>query len=415
MRITRKKLDASIIAVLVLAGVQTASADVVTDWNLVAKTAIVNNAGKPPTTGAAILSYVHGAVYDAVEAIDGRHEPYAYRPVALAPSASREAAVASAAYHILVTFFPTQQAFLDGAYSSSLAAIPDGAAKTAGIGIGASSSAAMFAHRVGDGLEASVPYVPGAGPGVWQPTPPAFLPALTPWAALLRPFTMTSTDQFRAEGPPSLDSAQWAEDYNEAKAYGAAVGSSRTPEQTELGRFWTENPTAQYTRIWRDLAIARGLTVSENARLFAMLSMAFADALIAAWDSKFFYNFWRPVTAIRAGDTDGNADTTADLAWSSAQGTPNHPEYPAAHSTAGSAISGVIAEFFGTKKVQIVLSSAVTGTSHVVDSTDDFAKELIEARIFGGMHYRTSGRHGVAMGGKVTNWLSKHFFAPVGQ
>lgn len=404
------------LAVVVLTGARPARADAadpVIRWNLITKTAIVDNAGKPPTSGAVIQAYVHGAVYDAVNAIEGQYTPYAWTPAALDPTASREAAVASAAYHVLVSVFPLQGAYLGGQYAASLAGIADGDAKDRGIAIGAAAAQAMLAFRAGDGFEAPVAHTPGSGPGIWQPTPPAFLPALSPWMARLRPFTLTSPSQFRADGPPLLTSRQWAEDYNEVKAYGAAIGSLRTPEQTELARFWAEHPLAQYSRIWRELATAKELTLSENARFFAMLSMGWADALLACWESKFFYSFWRPVTAIRAGHTDGNAATAPDLGWSPLVVTPNHPEYPAAHSASAGAISGVIEEFFGTKRVEIVLSSAVTGTSHTVGSTDDFAKELIEARIYGGMHYRTSGQHGVVMGGKTARWLSRHFFAPV--
>ena len=401
------------IAAAVLLQAPAVRADVVTDWNLVAKTSIVNNAGKPPTTGSAVLAYMHGAIYDAVQAIDGQYKPYAYTPAALDSSASRDAAVVSAGYHVLSAVFPGQNAFLDGARSISLAAIPDGESKDRGIAIGAAAAAAMLANRANDGLEAPGAFVPGSGPGAWQPTPPALLPALSPWMAQLRPFSMTSTDQFRADGPPALTSAQWAEDYNEIKAYGAAVGSLRSLAQTELGRFWIEHPVAQYTRIWRDLATAQGLSTSENARFFAMLSFGWADALIASFESKYYFQFWRPVTAIRAGDSDGNAGTAPDSAWSSAQPTPNHPEYPAAHSASAAAQAAVIEEFFGTKKVPLPLSSAVTGTAYVLGSTDDFVKELIEARIMGGMHYRTSGVHGAVMGSKVGGWLTKHYFQPV--
>ena len=390
-----------------------ARADQVLDWNLVAKTAIVNNAGKPPTSASVILANVHGAIHDAVQAIDGQYAPYAYTPAALDPQASREAAVVSAGYHVLIAVFPGQSEFLNGAYGASLAAIPNGDVKDRGIAVGQAAAESMLAARAGDGYEALVGYVPGSGPGVWQPTPPARLPALTPWMAQLRPFTLRSPDQFRADGPPSLGSVLWAEDYNEVKVYGAAVGSPRTAAQTELARFWTEHPAAQYSRIWRELASSRGLSISENARLFAMLSFGWADALVACWESKYHFNFWRPVTAIRAGETDGNAATEPDPGWTPVAGTPNHPEYPAAHTASGGAIAAVIEEFFGTKKVQIPLSSAVTGTSYVVLSTDDLVKDLIDARVLGGMHYRTSGHHGAVMGHKVGGWLAKHYFSPV--
>jgi hypothetical protein len=403
------------VVIAFLAQTATARADVVVDWNLVAKTAIVNNAGKPPTSASVILAYMHGAIYDAVQAIDGKFTPYVYTPPAIDPVASRDAAAVSAAYRVLIAVFPSQGAFLDGAFSGSLAGIPGGASKNRGIAIGEAAASAMLANRSGDGFEAPVSFTPLSGPGEWQPTPPANLPALTPWMAQVRPFALVSPEQFRADGPPSLDSAQWAEDYYEVKVYGAALGSRRTPAQTELGRFWTENPAAQYTRMWRDLATLRGLSVSESARFFAMLSFAWADSLVACFESKYYYRFWRPVTAIRAGDSDGNDDTTADPIWTPVQVTPNHPEYPAGHCASAGAISMVIEKFFGTKKVVIPLSSAVTGTSYLLKSTDDLEKELIEARIMGGMHYRTSGRHGVVQGRKVGQWLTKHFFLPTGK
>src|SRR5262249_4424590 len=182
-----------------------------------------------------------------------------------------------------------------------------------------------------EGAKAFGPYRRGGGPGVWQPTPPAFLPALTPEIARVQPLTLLSPSQFRAEPPPALNSETWVRDYNETKQLGAAAGSARTPEQTDLARFISDQPTMQWNRAWRGIATARGLSLVDNARFFAMLTTAGADALIACWDSKFFYNFWRPVTAIRAGDTDGNSNTTPDPNWIGVVVTPNHPEYPAAH------------------------------------------------------------------------------------
>jgi hypothetical protein len=390
-----------------------ATADPVIDWNRIAKNAVVDREPKSSVTGLVILAYMHGAIYDAVNAIDRQHVPYAWHPATLDSSASKEAAVTSAAYNVLIHALPSQSAYLNEVYTGSLKDIPDGDAKKRGIALGEEAAKVMLALRKADGFEASIPYTPSSGSGVWQPTPPGLLPAIAPWAARLRPFTLTSPWQFRADGPTSLNSVQWVKDYHESKIYGAAEGSRRTPAQTELGRFWTEHSLAQYSRIWRDLATAQGLSLAENARFFAMLSIGAVDAIIAVFDSKYHYNFWRPVTAIRAGETDGNPKTEPDRHWSSAQITPNHPEYPAGHPASAGVFAQIIEAFFGTRRVRIVLSSAVTGTSYTIENTEELPKSVSDARVFGGMHYRTSCQEGVAMGRKVGRWLCQHYFRPV--
>jgi hypothetical protein len=392
-------------------------ADVVTDWSAIAQTAIVTNAGRPPSGTIIDVAYVFAAVYDAVNAIDGRYTAFAVS-VSASPSASQEAAAAAAAHHVLKTFYPTQQVFLDGALAASMAAIPPGPARDQGNAVGVQVATAFLAMRANDGRNAVVPYGFGSGPGVYQLTPgappPPASPA-TPWVAQMRPFALQSPSQFRAEGPPDLTSARWAEDLNEVKAMGVLNGSSRTPEQTEIGRFYAEHPGAQLIRNLRDFAAAQSMSVADHARLLAVLHITAADAIIAVFDSKYFYNFWRPVTAIRAADTDGNDATEPDAGWVTLVPTPNHPEYPAAHGAVSTAYAEAIRHFFGTKKVTITLSSTFTGTTHTFHSTDEIIKEIIAARIYGGMHYRTSGVHGSVMGRKVANWIDKHYFQPVGQ
>ena len=391
----------------------TARADMVTDWNAIANTAVVTNAGRPPGAAHVDMAYVHIAIYDAVNAIDGRYSAFAVTPSSVPPGSSPEAAAAAAAHHVLRNFFPAQQGFLDAAYAASLAAITDGAAKTNGIAVGTEVAILFLALRIGDGRNASVTYTPGSGPGEWQPTPPAFAPPLAPWMAYMRPFALLDSSQFRAEGPPALDSAQWAADYNETKSFGALNSTSRTPEQTEIGRFYSEHVTAQYNRIFREFAASQGLSLADNARLFAMLYVASADALIAGWESKYYYRFWRPVTAIRAGDTDDNPATEANLTWTPLVLTPPHPEYPAAHGCFTGAVAQTLRAFFGTKRVTITLTSTVTGTARTFHNTDDLIHEIIDARIFGGMHYRTSGEHGTVIGKRVAKWVAKHYFRPI--
>ena len=410
-------LTALLITAFPLGWTNSTRADVVTDWSAIAQTAIVTNAGRPPSGTIIDVAYVFAAVYDAVNAIDGRYTAFAVS-VSASPSASQEAAAAAAAHHVLKTFFPTQQAFLDGALAASMAAIPPGPARDQGNAVGVQVATAFLALRANDGRNAVVSYAFGSGPGVYQLTPGAPAPPAspaTPWVAQMRPFALQSPWQFRAEGPPDLTSARWAEDLNEVKAMGVLNGSSRTDEQTEIGRFYAEHPGAQLIRNLRDFALDQSMSVADRARLLAILHITAADAIIAVFDSKYFYNFWRPVTAIRAADTDGNDATELDAGWMTLVPTPNHPEYPAAHGAVSTAYAEAIRHFFGTKKVTITLSSIFTGTTHTFHSTDEIIKEIIAARIYGGMHYRTSGVHGSVMGRKVAHWIAKNYFQPVAQ
>ena len=392
---------------------EAARADTITDWNAIGNTAAVTNSGKPPAASAIDLAYTHAAIYDAVNAIDGRYSVFAVRLTGVPSGASKEAAAAAAGYNVLKSLLPAQQAFLDSSYWASLSTIPDGPARADGIAVGEQVAIQFLALRAGDGRNASITYTPGTGPGAWQLTPPAFAAAQTPWIAQMKPFAIVSNSQFRADGPPSLDSNRWAKDFNETKSLGALNSTTRTAEQTEIGLFYTEHTGAQYARIFRDFAQAQGMNLADNARLFAVLYITLADALIAGWDSKYHFGFWRPVTAIRAADTDGNATTEADGSWSSLATTPNHPEYPSAHGVFTAAYAEALRRFFGTKRITITLTSTVTGTSRTFHNTDDLIDEIFEARIYGGLHYRASCVDGLAIGKRVARWVAKHYFRPV--
>jgi hypothetical protein len=386
-------------------------ADVVADWNRVATDVLLAN----PTANPFIhLAMTQVAIYDAVNAIDGRHSVYAIRPQASTESASQEAAAAAAGYFLLSSLFPGQQGLLDSAYSTSLAAIPDGAGETAGIAIGKEVAAKVIALRANDGRNAVVPYVFGSGPGVYQPTPPGFGPPITPYVAFVTPFALQRPGQFRAYGPPDLTSAQYAVDFEKVRELGAANSTKRTASQTEIGRFHTESPVTFLTRNLRAVAVERDLETAQSARLFAMMYVAQADAVIACWDSKYYFNFWRPVTAIAAADTDDNPATVADAAWTPLANTPPHPEYPSAHGCSLGAVTETINAFFGTHKVKMTFTSTVQGSvPHVFDRTDELTQEVIDARVYGGMHFPTAGRHGIEMGKKVGKWTVKNYFRPV--
>ena len=397
----------------VMISATTVRADAVLDWNAHAARAIVTVGGQVPPRALIRLAMVHLAIYDAVNAIEGApFESYASVPNVVRP-ASAEAAAATAAYDVLVALFPAQVVDLDAKYAASLAALPDDIAKVNGIAVGQQAASAILIARAQDGRDATVPYVPGSGPGVWTPTPPAFLAAQAPETPFVQPFTLNSASQFRPEAPFSLASEDWARDYNEVKALGSAVGSSRTAEQTDIARFWSDNPPLQWNRAWRALSVAKGLGLADNARYFAMLTSASADALIACWDAKYSYNFWRPVTAIRAGDSDGNPETEPDPVWIGLLVTPNHPEYPAAHGCFSGASTETLKYFFGTDEIAFRMDSNVAGLVDPVRTYSRFSDaltEVLDARIYGGMHYRNSTRIGANIGKQVSRYTTRHSF-----
>jgi len=388
-------------------------ADVVLDWNAHAAQATVTIGRQVPPRALIRLAMVHLAIYDAVNAIEGEpFESYGSVPTVDRP-ASAAAAVAAAAHDVLVALFPLQADDLDFKYSESIDALPDDISRVNGIAVGQRAASAILAIRSQDGRDARVDYVPGSGPGVWVPTPPAFLAAQAPETPFVQPFALRAASQFRPEPPLDLGSEEWARDYNEVKALGSAIGSSRTPEQTDIARFWSDNPPLQWNRAWRALSVAKGLGLADNARYFAMLTAASADALIACWDAKYFYNLWRPVTAIRAGDSDGNPDTAPDPSWIGLIVTPNHPEYPAAHGCFSGASTQTLNHFFGTDEIGLSIDSTIVGVVNPVRTYSRFSEalaEVLEARIYGGMHYRNSTRVGAHIGTQVSRFTTRHFF-----
>ena len=405
---------AALIAVFTGAPVSAvAGGDAVTFWNETAITSSAVHLGRAPAISPVDLAYVHAAIYDVVVALRGGYRPFMVTVADPPDGASLEAAIASASRRVLITLFPGDQAYIDGRYLSAIGGIPDGQPKDDGLAFGDQVAMSLLAARTGDGWNAVVPYAPGSGPGVWQATPPAFVTAVAPWLAAMRPFTFDSASQFRLGPPPALDSTRWAEDYNEVRTMGSVSSTTRNAAQTEIARFYGEHAGIQYARIFRELAAAKGLTVEENARLFAMLYVASADAIIGCWDSKYDYSFWRPVTAIRAGDTDGNPFTPMESDWTPLLTTPAHPEYPSAHGCFTASVAETLAAFFGTKKIGITLTSTFPGTvPHPFESTDEMIREIIDARVFAGIHYRTSVVHGTVLGRRVAHWVTKYYFLP---
>ena len=414
-------------------------------WSGIAKTVIIDMAARGGSPSAVDFAYVHIAIYDAVNAIDKRYTVFAVTPDTFTDDASEPAAVAAAAAAILKALFPGQQTFVNTQYNAYIALIPNGDAKTRGIAIGNEVAAKFLALRnpgprqdLGqDGRNAACAdnaalcYVFGSGPGVYQITPGAADPPATPaaqWVGLLKPFAVKSQSQFRADGPPDLTSSQWADDYNETKTFGgdAAHSPTRTQEQTNIGWYYTDNPGAYGNRIIRQIAADQHLELADSARYFAQTYVTLADSFINCWDSKRYYNFWRPVTAIRAGATDGNDATEPDITWVPLATTPNHQEYPSAHGCFTGSVMNAAENFFGTKKLTLNLiacsvpghtcsntTTGAGGVNHAFDRTQDALKEVIEGRIFGGMHYRTSVVHGIVMSNKVAHFVAKNYFLPV--
>ncbi len=385
-----------------------ANADVVTDWNNAALDAIRAGSTAPPIASRS-LAILHASIHDAVNGITRSHEQYLV-PSAVQASASRPAAASAAAHEALVNLFPANVANFDALHAAILATIPDGPQKTAGIVWGEFVANQILAARANDGSNAVVPPPGGSGPGVWVPTPPAFLPYLLPQWAFVVPFAMSSSSQFRPPGPPSLDSQRYAADYDEAKQLGAAVDSTRTEEQTEIALFWadgagTETPPGHWNSIAQIISDGRGNTLEENARLFALLNVAMADAAICAWDAKYAFDFWRPVTAI------GFAEP--ELNWMSFIVTPPFPDYTSGHSTFSAAAATVLPLFYGTEDLPFTTGSDfLPGVYRSFSTCLDAAEEAAASRIYGGIHFRSASEDGLQAGISIGEWTITHYLLP---
>jgi hypothetical protein len=425
-----RKLRVLLAVAFVFVGRTYAAADAVTDWNgFLLSTALA--AGRPANEIGIAAGYMHIAMYDAVVAIDGGYKPFATVVLPASRGASREAAIAAAASRILTALYPALAPAISAHYDAAVNAIADADARAAGIEVGLAAANGLLASRnfPNDGWQAHVPYTYVDPPvaGSYQRTPPSFQPTgpVTPWAASLRPFAMRSPSQFRADGPPALTSQQWADDFNEVKTLGALVGSTRTAEQTMISLFYANasaalsiNPALQISLDIRGLSMQEGLTLADNARFFAQVYTAIADATIGCWESKYYYNFWRPVTAIRNANIDGNDQTVQDASWLPFTITAGHPEYPSAHGCITSAMAHSMEYFLGTKRPAggIPLSGTdANGQIYVrhFDSTDEVIREIIDARVYNGVHYRTSVVHATVLGRKAAQWTARYYFLPL--
>jgi hypothetical protein len=409
MKSVSKILPAALLAGMVAAAsVAPARADVITDWNAATNGLVANDVGNNPRFRT--LAMVHVAMSDAINTVQNRYA----RVVATlpaAPGASAEAAAAAAARQILTQIYPGQKAKIEEVYAASLKAIPEGPAKIDGIKLGVEVADAVLADRASDGTDAADSYRPHAAPG-------AYVPTTTPvWDqyARAKPWVLKTADQFRPGPPPALASAEWARDYNEVKNLGGTKSTARTPEQTEAVKFWGNvNFGGAWQGVARELAMKHQMPLAESARLFALLNMSLANAYIVNWDAKYAYNFWRPVTAIRNGDQDGNDATERDAGWTSVNPTPMHPEYPSQATMNATIACAVLESVFGPVKAIAFTATDVRDAKRTRQfaSLADMAEEQKNVRVWGGVHYRFAIRTGEDMGQKVAAYMIENTLKP---
>jgi membrane-associated phospholipid phosphatase len=392
------------------------ASDVVLAWNEAALRAIRADRTPAPQV-ARHLAMLHVAIHDAVSAVNPTHRFYRFPSTPTGP-VSAEAAAAVAAHRILLELYPRQVDACDAALDATLANVPDGEAKEAGVALGQSVAEKVLAWRQGDGSARPMRHPASLAPGLWTPTPPAHKAALLPQWRYLTPFAMRGTTQFTLTDPPTLTSREYTAAFAEVKALGERNSATRTPEQTVIAWFWddaegTVTPPGHWNRIAQAVARQRGLSLADSARLFALLNITLADAGILCWECKFRYNLWRPVTAVREADRDGNPDTEPDAAWTPLLTTPNFPAYTSGHSTFSSAAATALALFFGTDEVRFRIGS--DGLPGVVRSYPGFwaaAEEAGRSRIYGGIHYDFDNREGLAAGSTLAAFVAENFLLP---
>ncbi len=396
--------------------VSAATPDPVLEWIGVMNTAVLT-AGTAPNVTSRVVALVSASVFDAVNGIEPRFRPLRVRPDA-PHHASQRAAAIQAAYAILLHLYPAQSAMLTTRLNASLAALAStekAEAIAAGVAWGQTVADAIWTSRLTDGFAPTPPPflgvlgivgTPGAV-GFWRPTPPANASGATPQIATMTPWVLTRPSQFRLPPPLALNSAEYAADLNEVKVMGTLSGSMRTPDQSELALFWAGNTPLFWNRIAAQISAGRGLPLTEKAHLFALLNITLSDALIACWDTKYRYVFWRPITAIRAGLTPADADPLWEPWLNSLTGTPSHPEYPSAHSSMSGAAAFILAAAFGENTAFSVTSEVRPGTRSF-SSFSEATAEIVDARVFGGIHFRTSCVRANTLGRAVADYVSRH-------
>jgi len=383
-------------------------ANVITDWDdkaVVVVTPMASLSGTVPYMAQRFMGMVHAAMFDAVNSIERRYRRYLVQLPAT-PATSKEAAAAAAAAAVLATIDAKTADEMKGALATYLAAIPDGAAKSDGVKLGEAVAAKVLEARANDGSDAPDDYRPRTTPGVYVPT----AITLASFWPNVKPFAMAKGSQFRPGPPISLESTEWATDYNELKDYGGQNSTKRTAQQTETARFWLAGAPVAYHPFVRQLVTAKQMSVVDSARFMALVAVGLNDALIAVLDAKYHYNFWRPITAIRNGDIDGHPATDREATWQPIAPTPMHPEYPCAHCILSGSVAGVVKAALGTTEIPEIATTSPTapGVTHRWTNMTAFTEEIANARIWAGFHYRFSTRVGTEMGLQIGEYVVKN-------
>ena len=413
MKLLSKATAFMAVVVTALVAPAVGSADTVTQWNQNAANALYVTAAQPPNVSVLHMAMVQGAVYDAVNAIDGGHEGYLLTSRVATASDSKDAAAATASYKTLVWIVPAQQAALQAMYDATLAGIPDGTAKTRGIAVGDAAAAAMIAARTADGRFGLFRFLAGSGPGVWKPVLPAFGSDPNAWVKDVKPFLIEHASQFRSKGPYKLTSPRYAREFNEVKSVGSLNSTTRTADQTHAALYWAENPPRTWNRIINMLSTSEGLSLVENARLFAETYLAVADTFIAVWDEKAHHSFWRPITAIREADTDGNERTDADPNWLPLVANPPYPEHPSGHLGLSGVICLTLERFLGTDDVSWTDTTPVGLRTRSYTSLDDALAEIVDVRVWSGIHFRNADEASVGIARDIVKYAGKHYFRDI--
>jgi hypothetical protein len=387
---------------------------VISDWNALAVDTLNGDTTKFGPEPFLYMGFVHAAIYDAVVGVHRRYEPYRFTARAPRGASARAAAVA-AAHKILVTYSPYAQASLDAAYAASLAQLPDGWSKDAGVRFGTRVADNLIALRANDGRNAPILFTQPPAPGVWRPTPPAFAPMIDPWLGAVTPLLVRSGKQFGDPGPPAaLTSVAYTRDFNEVKALGSATSTQRTAEQTATALFYSGNAAAQFNAALRDQVVVRHPDLVEAARMFAAVDMSAADTLISVWYAKLKYGFWRPDTAITLADTDGNPATVADPAWTPLRPDPAYPDWVSGYSAQAGSFTRALAGALRTRDLQLTLiSTAVPGAVRHYDSGAALRSDVVNGRMWLGIHFRAADETGSRMGQRIADWVLARYFKPV--
>ena len=408
-------LSASVLASSLLVGLSAGTAtagqppNAVIRWNTEATDALIVTGLQGPTVAILHLAMVHAAMYDAVNSITRSHQPF----LGFVPARgwySKQAAAATAAHDVLVSIVPAQTDALDDALDETLAGIPDGAGEDGGVQVGQAAAAAMITARTDDGRFGTPGFPVGTLPGEWRPELPSFVNDPAAWVADVDPFVIADPVDFRTDGPARMTSDRYARQFKEVKRVGSATSTLRTADQTDASLFWSEHPPAMWSRIFRELATSEHLSVADGARMFAALYVTAADAIISAWVDKRHHLFWRPITAIRLAGSDGNPVTRADSEWLPLLATPPYPDHPSGHASLSGSFVATLQRFFGTDTMHFGATSAVTGTTRTFDHFSEAIEEIVDARVWSGIHFRGADVQAARLGRQVSRYVAEHEF-----